>query len=142
MTKILTTDEIIWALKNERHPMANDFAQRIEMLCQEAADTLAAHLNIVSGTATCEEPAFAGTACPFYRRTEADFADHPETCPDALEDFDCGEPLDAWEDKPELKAASFTCAGTPIPEDSESDGEHAFNANGVCLVCEVKDTRG
>jgi len=27
-------------------------------------------------------------------------------------------------------------------EDQESDGDHAFNVNGVCTVCGMKDKRG
>lgn len=43
---------------------------------------------------------------------------------------------------PHYAKKQAACASAPIPEDDDSDGEHAFNANGVCTQCWLKDKRG
>ncbi len=95
----LKLDEIIEALGNAEHPLADYLKSAVEALAQIAGEALAAHLGIECGSADCQESAFAGLCMPFWPKYR------DQELPPAMSGFDSEEEWDeAMADAPERPA--------------------------------------
>ena len=105
MTKILTLDEMLEALREIKHPRINEFTAAIQSLGQDISDELAAFYGIEAGECRSDSLDVGGTCACFYAKSE------DQKWPQAFEDYDSeGD----WEPR---SVASLPPAGTEIDEE-------------------------